>query len=89
MHFMHLMSYEDVIKEKIHYPVLLLHGWPGSIREFYALTKKLHEPEKDKKYVFNVVVPSIPGYAWSQVCLISKMFMFLWSITYQLFSGDF
>ncbi|KAL9917410.1 juvenile hormone epoxide hydrolase 1 [Glossina fuscipes fuscipes] len=68
LHFFHLMAYDDQTVDKHHYPVLLLHGWPGSVREFFDLIHKLHQTETDKenKYIFNVVAPSLPGYAWSQ-----------------------
>ncbi|KAI8119030.1 Juvenile hormone epoxide hydrolase 1 [Lucilia cuprina] len=68
MHFLHLMVYDEYTVDRHHYPVLLLHGWPGSVREFYSLIHKLHQTKKDKnnKYIFNVIVPSLPGYAWSQ-----------------------
>ncbi|XP_054740688.1 juvenile hormone epoxide hydrolase 2-like [Anastrepha obliqua] len=68
MHFLHLMVYDENKVGKHHYPVLLLHGWPSSIREFYTLIHKLHQTHLDKnnKYIFNVVVPSLPGFAWSQ-----------------------
>lgn len=80
LHFLHLMVYEEYTVDKHHYPVLLLHGWPGSVREFYPLIHKLHQTKKDKnnKYIFNVVVPSLPGYAWSQVSFVEdNMFMFI------------
>uniref|UniRef100_A0A182NAI9 Epoxide hydrolase N-terminal domain-containing protein n=1 Tax=Anopheles dirus TaxID=7168 RepID=A0A182NAI9_9DIPT len=47
-------------------PVLLLHGWPGSVREFYDIIPKLTTKSKDKDFVFEVIVPSLPGYGWSQ-----------------------
>ncbi|MGI4730898.1 MAG: epoxide hydrolase family protein [Janthinobacterium lividum] len=40
-------------------PLLLLHGWPGSFLEFEALIAPLVEDGHD------VVVPSLPGYAFS------------------------
>nr|XP_014095480.1 juvenile hormone epoxide hydrolase 2 [Bactrocera oleae] len=68
MHFLHLMVYDENKVGKHHYPVLLLHGWPSSIREFYPLMHKLQQTHFDKTnpYIFDVVVPSIPGFAWSQ-----------------------
>lgn len=68
MHFLHLLVYNDNKVGKKHYPVLLLHGWPGSVREFYDLIHMLYQTNLDKnnKYIFNVIVPSLPGYAWSQ-----------------------
>lgn len=47
-------------------PILLLHGWPGSVREFYDIIPMLASQTKDKNYVFEVIVPSLPGYGWSQ-----------------------
>ncbi|XP_068146113.1 juvenile hormone epoxide hydrolase 1 [Drosophila tropicalis] len=68
MHFLHLMVYDQNKVGKQHYPVLLLHGWPGSVREFYDFIHLLHQSNLDEsnKYIFNVIVPSMPGYAWSQ-----------------------
>jgi len=45
-------------------PLLLLHGWPGSVREFYDIIPKLTDPNAD--HVFEVVVPSLVGYGWSE-----------------------
>ncbi|EAT36616.1 AAEL011314-PA [Aedes aegypti] len=47
-------------------PLLLLHGWPGSVREFYDVIPKLTTKSDDKDFVFEVVVPSLPGYGWSE-----------------------
>ncbi|XP_053696692.1 juvenile hormone epoxide hydrolase 1-like [Sabethes cyaneus] len=47
-------------------PLLLLHGWPGSVREFYDIIPMLTSKTEDKNYVFEVIVPSLPGYGWSQ-----------------------
>uniref|UniRef100_A0A1A9WPB5 Epoxide hydrolase n=1 Tax=Glossina brevipalpis TaxID=37001 RepID=A0A1A9WPB5_9MUSC len=68
LHFLHLMAYDDQTIGKHHYPVLLLHGWPGSVRELFDLIHKLYqsESEKNNNYIFNVIAPSLPGYAWSQ-----------------------
>ncbi|MCS6987253.1 MAG: epoxide hydrolase [Sphingomonadaceae bacterium] len=46
-------------------PLLLLHGWPGSVLEFDALYQRLAEPEDPTHPAFHVVAPSLPGYAWS------------------------
>uniref|UniRef100_A0A1B0FNW4 Epoxide hydrolase n=1 Tax=Glossina morsitans morsitans TaxID=37546 RepID=A0A1B0FNW4_GLOMM len=47
-------------------PLLLLHGWPGSVREFYEIIPLLTKPNDQNNYVFEVIVPSLPGYGWSQ-----------------------
>ncbi|XP_025831993.1 juvenile hormone epoxide hydrolase 2 [Agrilus planipennis] len=47
------------------YPLLILHGWPGSVREFYNLIPLLTKPMDGKNFAFEVIAPSIPGYAFS------------------------
>lgn len=47
-------------------PLLLLHGWPGSVRELYDIIPLLTTPQKDKNYVFEVIIPSLPGYGFSE-----------------------
>jgi microsomal epoxide hydrolase len=49
-------------------PLILSHGWPGSVFEFVHIIDRLAHPEKhggDVKDAFTVVVPSLPGYGWS------------------------
>ncbi len=46
-------------------PLLIAHGWPGSILEFDAIIERLAEPEDESQPAFHVVAPSLPGYAWS------------------------
>lgn len=46
-------------------PLLIAHGWPGSILEFDAIIEQLAEPEDAAAPAFHVVAPSLPGYAWS------------------------
>ncbi len=46
-------------------PLLIAHGWPGSVMEFEALIDRLAEPEDAGAPAFHVVAPSLPGYAWS------------------------
>ena len=50
------------------YPLLLLHGWPGSIYEFLDIIPRLTDPARfggDPKDAFTVVAPSLPGYGLS------------------------
>lgn len=47
-------------------PILLLHGWPGSFREFLDLIPFLTRPRDDASFVFEVIVPSLPGFGFSQ-----------------------
>ena len=49
-------------------PLLLLHGWPGSIIEFLEIIQKLAHPEKYGGKIedaFDVIVPSLPGFGFS------------------------
>ena len=49
-------------------PLLLMHGWPGSIVEFLDIIKKLTHPEKfggREEDAFDVIIPSLPGFGFS------------------------
>ena len=49
-------------------PLLLVHGWPGSIFEFVKVVGPLSAPASygaDEADAFHVVAPSIPGYGFS------------------------
>lgn len=51
-------------------PLILSHGWPGSVYEFLHLIGPLTTPSKfggDAKDAFTVIVPSVPGYGWSEL----------------------
>ncbi|GAB0093635.1 Epoxide hydrolase [Sergentomyia squamirostris] len=60
IHFIHVKPNKPT---KPVLPLLLLHGWPGSVVEFYSLIDKL---KANEEYDFELVVPSLPGYGWSQ-----------------------
>lgn len=48
--------------------VVLTHGWPGSVYEFYGVIERLTRPENhggNAAHGVNVVVPSLPGYGFS------------------------
>ena len=45
-------------------PLVLTHGWPGSVAEFLDVIGPLTDPE-DPADAFSVVVPALPGYGWS------------------------
>ncbi|KAK4877488.1 hypothetical protein RN001_009994 [Aquatica leii] len=47
-------------------PLLILHGWPGSVREFYEIIPFLTQINKERGFVFEVIAPSLPGYGFSQ-----------------------
>ena len=60
LHALHLRSSRADAK-----PLLIAHGWPGSIIEFETIYHRLAEPEDPAAPAFHVVAPSLPGYAWS------------------------
>jgi epoxide hydrolase len=63
LHFIHARSPEpDAL------PLLLTHGWPGSVVEFERVIGPLTDPARhgaDRRDAFHVVAPSIPGFAFS------------------------
>jgi pimeloyl-ACP methyl ester carboxylesterase len=63
VHFAHVRSPEPGAT-----PLLLVHGWPGSIVEFLELAGPLSDPRAhggDPADAFHLVIPSIPGFAFS------------------------
>jgi len=49
-------------------PLLLTHGWPGSVVEFLGCIERLAHPERfggDARDGFDLVIPSLPGYGFS------------------------
>ena len=49
-------------------PLLLSHGWPGSVLEFLDIIDQLTHPEKyggKEEDAFDVVIPSLPGFGFS------------------------
>ncbi len=49
-------------------PLILTHGWPGSIIEFQKVIPLLTDPTKhggEARDAFHVVVPALPGYGYS------------------------
>jgi epoxide hydrolase len=64
IHFVHARSaHPDAL------PLLLVHGWPGSIVEFLDVIPRLTDPEAHggrADDAFHVVAPSLPGYGFSE-----------------------
>ena len=46
-------------------PILLIHGWPGSILEFEKLIGPLTHPKDQNSPAFDVIIPSLPGFGYS------------------------
>ncbi|MEL3947483.1 MULTISPECIES: epoxide hydrolase family protein [Streptomyces] len=46
-------------------PLILTHGWPGSVAEFIDVVDELADPEDAAAPAFHVVAPSLPGFGYS------------------------
>ncbi len=63
LHFVHVRS-----KEPGALPLVITHGWPGSVYEFMDVIGPLTDPVAhggDAADAFHLVLPSMPGYAFS------------------------
>jgi pimeloyl-ACP methyl ester carboxylesterase len=63
IHFIHVRS-----KEKNALPIIITHGWPGSIIEQLKIIDPLTNPTAHggkAEDAFDVVIPSLPGYGFS------------------------
>lgn len=63
IHFVHLKSPHPDAK-----PLIITHGWPGSITEFLKVIRPLADPTidgGDPKDAFHVITPSLPGFGFS------------------------
>jgi len=63
IHFVHARSsHADAL------PLLITHGWPGSVVEFLEVIPRLTQPEAhggNAADAFHVIAPSLPGYGFS------------------------
>lgn len=50
-----------------------MHGWPGSVREFYEAIPLLTKQASGYDFAFEVVVPSLPGYGFSDVSIYFEL----------------
>lgn len=63
IHFLHIRSPNPDAM-----PLLLTHGWPGSVIEFHKVIGPLSDPAAhggDPADAFHLIVPSLPGYGFS------------------------
>ncbi len=64
IHFIHVRSPEPDA-----FPLIITHGWPGSIVEFHKIIEPLTDPRShggDGADAFDVICPSLPGYGFSE-----------------------
>jgi pimeloyl-ACP methyl ester carboxylesterase len=63
IHFLHVRSkHADAL------PLLMTHGWPGSVIEFHKVIGPLTDPTAyggEARDAFHLVIPSLPGYGFS------------------------
>ncbi|XP_068624188.1 juvenile hormone epoxide hydrolase-like [Battus philenor] len=64
IHFVHVKP--KVEKNIKVFPILLLHGWPSTFRDFFEVIPVLTTLQPGYDFVFEVIVPSLPGYIYSQ-----------------------
>ncbi|MFH0241940.1 epoxide hydrolase family protein [Streptomyces sp. HK10] len=63
IHFLHIRSPEPNAM-----PLIVTHGWPGSVAEFLDVIGPLTDPRShgaDPADAFHLVIPSLPGYGFS------------------------
>lgn len=63
IHYLHILSSNPDAR-----PLLLTHGWPGSVVEFLKVIDPLTEPQNHggkAEDAFHLVIPSLPGFGWS------------------------
>ena len=63
IHFLHVRSPHRDAR-----PLILTHGWPGSVVEFLDVIGPLTDPQRfggNADDAFHVVIPSLPGYGFS------------------------
>ena len=60
IHFLHVRSARPDAT-----PLVLTHGWPGSVLEFLDVIAPLTEPTDPDAPAFHVVIPSLPGFGFS------------------------
>ena len=60
IHFMHVKSSRADAR-----PLILTHGWPGSVVEFLKVIAPLTEPQDPNTPAYHLVIPSLPGFGFS------------------------
>ena len=63
VHFVHVVGEAEGKR-----PILITHGWPGSVFEFWDCIERLAYPSRfggKPDDAFDLIIPSLPGYGWS------------------------
>ncbi|XP_066261557.1 juvenile hormone epoxide hydrolase 1-like [Euwallacea similis] len=100
VHFLHIKPNVAKGQNVKVLPLMMLHGWLSSFREFYEVIPKLTQPQKGKNFVFELIIPSLPGFAFSEAtrkpglspAYIAQIFKDLMDIVgfdrYYVYGGD-
>lgn len=64
IHYIHVRP--ETPPNVVKVPILLIHGWPSSIREFYDIIPLLISHYTNLDFVFEVIIPSLPGCGFSE-----------------------
>lgn len=62
IHFVHVVGEAQGQR-----PILITHGWPGSVFEFWECIDRLAYPSRhggNPADAFDLIIPSLPGYGW-------------------------
>ena len=63
VHFIHFKAPHKNAK-----PLIITHGWPGSVVEFFKVIERLADPKIDgsnSEIAFDIITPSLPGFGFS------------------------
>ena len=69
-HRMHFVRIPAAGSAEQRVPLLLLHGWPSAFTEYLPLGDRLANPAaygSDARIAFDVVIPSLPGFLFSEL----------------------
>lgn len=69
-HRIHFVRIPASGSAELRVPLLLLHGWPSAFTEYLPLGERLASPAaygSDARIAFDVIIPSLPGFAFSEL----------------------
>lgn len=66
LHYIHIKPDPTLSKNKQVVPIMMLHGFPGSVREFYGIIENIKKREEKLDFALEIIIPSLPGFGFSQ-----------------------
>lgn len=67
---LHFIRVKPEVKNLKVLPLLMLHGWPSSSKEFDKVIPMLTTPREGYDFVFEVIAADLPGFGFSEVSLV-------------------